>query len=77
MGNGNNGEDQTEGAIYKNWIATYFHGPFLSKNPHVADWLIKKALEVKYGEPVELKSLDDSLMWQAHTALINRLMPKK
>src|SRR3989338_4443599 len=28
-GYGNNGEDRTEGAKYKNWIATYSHGPLL------------------------------------------------
>lgn len=65
-GFGNNGEDGTEGAVYRNWLATYMHGPFLSKNPHVADWLIKTALEVKYRKSVELKPLDDSLEWKAH-----------
>ena len=33
-GFGNNGEDQTEGAIYKNSIGTYLHGPLLpEKSP--------------------------------------------
>ncbi len=65
-GCGNNGEDGTEGAVYKNCIATYSHGPFLPKNPHVADWLIAKALEVKYEKKIALAPLDDSLEWQAH-----------
>lgn len=77
-GFGNNGEDGTEGAIYKNCIATYSHGPFLPKNPHIADWLIAKALEVKYGKKkvdgrmskVELKPLSDDLEWQAHEAVL-------
>ena len=60
-GCGNNGEDGTEGAVYKNCIACYSHGPFLPKNPHVADWLLAKALEVKYGKKIELEDLDDSL----------------
>lgn len=65
-GCGNNGEDGTEGAVYKNCIATYSHGPFLPKNPHIADWLISKTLEVKYGKKILLEPLDDTLEWQAH-----------
>lgn len=72
-GYGNNGEDGTEGAMYKNCIATYSHGPFLSKNPHVADWLIKKALEVKYKQGVILPELDDTYAWQAHQQIVKRL----
>ncbi|OGG35547.1 cobalamin biosynthesis protein CobQ [Candidatus Gottesmanbacteria bacterium RIFOXYB1_FULL_47_11] len=71
-GCGNNGEDKTEGAVYKNCIATYSHGPFLPKNPHVADWLIAKALEVKYGKKIELAPLDDSLEWQAHEFMLHK-----
>ncbi len=69
-GSGNNGEDGTEGAVYKNCIATYSHGPFLPKNPHIADWLISKALEVKYSKKVSLTPLDDSLEWQAHNRML-------
>lgn len=65
-GFGNNGEDGTEGAVYKNCLATYSHGPFLPKNPHIADWLIQKALEVKYKKPIELEELHDDLEWKAH-----------
>lgn len=72
-GNGNNGEDQTEGALYKNCIATYSHGPFLPKNPHIADWLITKALTVKYGKDITLLPLDDTLEWQAHDYILERL----
>ncbi len=71
-GSGNNGEDKTEGAVYKNCIATYSHGPFLPKNPHVADWLISKALEVKYGKKIKLSELDDTLEWQAHEFILNK-----
>lgn len=69
-GFGNNGEDGYEGAVYKNAIGSYFHGPLLPKNPHIADWLIGKALEVKYGKKIELVDLDDSLEWQAHNQMI-------
>lgn len=70
-GCGNNGEDGTEGAVYKNCIATYSHGPFLPKNPHIADQLIEKALEVKYKRKIHLKPLDDSLEWQAHDYILH------
>ena len=49
-GAGNNGHDDTEGAIYKNVIGTYLHGSLLPKNPELADWLIEKAVTNKYGE---------------------------
>lgn len=71
-GSGNNGEDGSEGAVYKNCIATYSHGPFLPKNPHIADWLIAKALEIKYKEKVPLMPLDDALEWQAHDAAVTK-----
>lgn len=34
-GNGNNGEDKTEGFIYKNTIGTYLHGPLLARNENL------------------------------------------
>lgn len=71
-GFGNNGGDKTEGCIYKNAIGCYMHGSLLPKNPELADWLIQKALEVKYGKTVELKPLDDSLESQAHIAAIQK-----
>ncbi len=72
-GFGNNGEDKTEGVIYNHAIGCYFHGPLLPKNPEIADWLIKKALEVKYEEKIELSFLDDSLESKAHDAIVRRL----
>ena len=68
-GFGNNGEDGFEGAVYKNAIGSYFHGPLLPKNPHIADWLIQTALEVKYRKPIHLTSLPDDLEYKAHDAL--------
>lgn len=49
-GAGNNGQDFTEGARYKNIIGTYLHGSLLPKNPLIADYLIEKAVIKKYGE---------------------------
>jgi lipid II isoglutaminyl synthase (glutamine-hydrolysing) len=106
-GYGNNAEDRTEGAVYRNAYGTYLHGSLLPKNPHFADYLLELALQRKYGnlllndEPglngnahlsptststssmfVETKSaapslqlapLDDSLEWEAHATMLERL----
>lgn len=49
-GGGNNGQDESEGARYKNMIASYMHGSLLPKNPQISDFLIEKAITRKYGE---------------------------
>jgi CobQ-like glutamine amidotransferase family enzyme len=49
LGVGNSSEAPGEGAIYKNAIGTYLHGPVLSKNPRLADFLITQALMRKYA----------------------------
>lgn len=97
-GYGNNAEDATEGAIYRNTFGTYMHGSLLPKNPHFADYLIGLALQRKYGtngiEQVSstemqawinesaapdrdmstvLTPLDDTLEWEAHASLLERL----
>ena len=66
VGNGNNGEDKTEGARFKNVFGTYMHGSFLPKNPHFADYLIELAINE------HLPNLDDTIELQAHKALINK-----
>lgn len=71
-GFGNNGKDKIEGCLYKNAIGCYMHGSLLPKNPRLADWLIKKALEVKYGKEIELESLNDALEFQAHSSAVKR-----
>ena len=72
-GYGNNGEDGYEGAFYQKAIATYSHGPLLPKNPVIADWLLKTALERKYQETVNLSPLDDQLAQRARAAMLKRL----
>lgn len=119
-GFGNNAQDGTEGATYRNAFGTYLHGSLLPKNPHFADHLIELALKRSYGlnwreelgtmngtkapeqangastsslegwermdaregvetpgvtiDPiVKLMSLDDSLEWEAHSAILERL----
>ena len=71
-GFGNNGADQTEGVIYKNAIGCYMHGSLLPKNPKLADWLLKKALEVKYSKEIKLKPLDDEVETLAHQKAIQK-----
>lgn len=66
-GFGNNEKDSSEGVIHNSTIGTYLHGPFLSKNPHVADFLIAKALKEE-----DLPPLDDTIIKKAHAALLNR-----
>lgn len=77
VGYGNNGEDRTDGFRYKNAIGNYFHGPILPKNPHLADWLIQKALEVKYCTTVKLTPLADELEWLAHEFAIKKFSGDK
>jgi CobQ-like glutamine amidotransferase family enzyme len=72
-GHGNNGEDGTEGVVYRNAIGCYLHGPLLPKNPGTADWLITKALEVKYKKQIKLEALDDNLEEKAKIAIARRL----
>lgn len=47
-GFGNNGDDNTEGAIYKNVYGTYFHGPILTRNGNLAKRILLTALQNKY-----------------------------
>jgi hypothetical protein len=58
-GYGNNGQDKTEGYLFKNSIGTYMHGPILPKNPELTDYLIHKAVERKYGKGIKLKAIDN------------------
>ena len=74
-GSGNNGEDGTEGARYKNVFASYSHGCLLPKNPKLADLILQTALERKYGA-LTLPPLPDTLETAAHTYMENRLTHK-
>lgn len=65
VGNGNNGEDKSEGAAVGTVYGTYLHGSLLPKNPAFSDELLSQALSRRYGK-VNLASLDDSLENQAH-----------
>ena len=45
VGHGNNDADKADGALYLKVLGTYLHGPLLSKNPEIADWLLAAACE--------------------------------
>ena len=70
VGKGNNGSDRTEGAIQSNITGTYLHGSLLPKNPHLADYLIGKALTRRGGGA--LSPLDDSAELAAHGWMLQR-----
>lgn len=71
VGRGNNGQDGTEGAVYRNAIGCYLHGSLLPRNPVLADWLIEAGLVHRYGE-AELTPLDDRIERSAHANAVSR-----
>lgn len=73
-GHGNNGEDGYEGIVHRSAIGTYLHGSLLPKNPHLADWLLQRALDYRYGGSVRLGRLDDEIEERAHRAMVRRLL---
>ena len=70
-GAGNNGEDATEGVSAGNVFGTYLHGSLLPKNPHFADFLLKRALQRR--GPVRFEALDDTMEMAAHNAVRERI----
>ena len=70
-GRGNNGRDQTEGAVRDNVIGTYLHGPVLAKSPRFADDLLRRALS-RRGLDTDLEPLDDSLAERAARVAVGR-----
>ena len=70
-GAGNNGQDESEGARYKNVIGSYLHGSLLPKNPRIADFLIEKASMNKFGN-FEPTVIDDSFAEKARVIALKR-----
>jgi CobQ-like glutamine amidotransferase family enzyme len=70
-GAGNNGQDNTEGALYKNVVGTYLHGSLLPKNPALADWLIEQAATRKYGD-FSAQVIDDRFAERARAIATKR-----
>lgn len=49
-------------------------GPLLSKNPELADYIIKYCLDRKYDENIVLDNLDDSFENSCRTQLLERFL---
>lgn len=80
VGNGNKFQDKYEGYLRENVIATYLHGPLLSKNPKLADYIIRYCLERKLNkenkpsEKIELKELDDTFEEKCRKQLLDKFI---
>jgi len=74
MGSGNNGADGTEGCLQGGVLGTYLHGSLLPKNPQLADYLIRRALNRRGVS--ELSKLDDSAELAAHARILQRAQPR-
>ena len=72
-GYGNTRADKKEGLVYKNLIGTYIHGPILSKNPAVADFLLSAMLKRKYGDGT-LTPLDDTFELEGNRRQWERIL---
>lgn len=70
-GAGNNGQDGSEGARYKNVIGTYLHGSVLPKNPQLAEFIIEQAVTNRYGEFIP-DIIDDSFAKLARETVLKR-----
>ena len=71
---GNKFGDSEEGFFENNVIATYLHGPLLSKNPELCDFIIKYCLNRKYNENIELVPLNDEFENLCREQLLNRFL---
>ncbi len=69
-GHGNNGQDRTEGAVYRQCIGTYLHGSVLPKNARMLDWLLAAAVRHRTGEPAALEVLPAPYAERAHHAAV-------
>lgn len=77
-GKGNKFGDNKEGFFLDNVIATYLHGPLLSKNPELTDYIITHCLKRKYkDEDIKLESLDDSFENLCREQLLNRFLSEE
>lgn len=73
-GYGNNGEDGFEGAVYRNCVGTYLHGPVLPKNHRLTDRLIRQALQRRYPgyEPAPVPAPFETAALEEAAGLIRR-----
>lgn len=74
FGNGNCFNDTSEGYFEKNVIATYLHGPLLSKNPEVADYIIEYCINRSSDDNIKLAKINDDLENRCREVLLKRLL---
>ena len=74
FGNGNKFGDSEEDFFKENVIATYLHGPLLSKNPELADYIITYCMSRKYNEEINLTPLNDDFENLCRTQLLDRFL---
>ncbi|WP_443094771.1 type 1 glutamine amidotransferase [Rothia koreensis] len=70
-GEGNNLDDDGEGARVHHVIGSYLHGSLLPKNPRISDYLVRHAAERKFGS-FEPAKIDDSLADRAREVAASR-----
>ncbi|MBR3667883.1 MAG: glutamine amidotransferase [Ruminococcus sp.] len=75
-GNGNCSKSEAEGYCEKNVIATYLHGPCLSKNPEISDYMIEYCINRGESEHIALEPLDDTLEIECRQVMLDRLLKK-
>ncbi len=80
VGHGNNDADKADGALCRKVLGTYLHGPLLSKNPEIADWLLAAACERharRTGESAPaLARLDDAEELAANAFMADKVGAK-
>ncbi len=65
-GMGNNEKSKYEGARFNNVIGTYITSALLPQNPHLSDYLLNSALNIKYRCKIPLAPLCDDLEQFSH-----------
>ena len=73
-GNGNCSKSEAEGYCEKNVIATYLHGPCLSKNPEISDYMIEYCVNRGESEHIAIEALDDTLEKERRQVMLDRLL---
>lgn len=74
FGNGNYYKSEYEGFMLDNVIATSLHGPVLSKNPEIADYILKYCLERKYNKKIDFKEINDEFEIIAKKEMLDKLL---
>ncbi len=73
-GHGNNAQDGSEGANYRNLFCSYLHGSLLPKNPHLSDELLIRALKARHRGALEefsKSTINNNFELAAHYKALN------